>query len=381
MAFWQLLYPWLANSIVARAVQLSLIFHTVASNTPPTWISALLASGATASACMTVPVGRLFNHWGPGPINRVATLFGLSATAGLFLLPLDFKHIYCSMLIWILAGQSILFTTIGTYRGVGGIFTEQKRLIAFARMGIFSNLSDIVIPLVIGWLFYLNHNLIPAIAAGLAVTAFCIPQPRISDITTRKHSMASSSLLTNLKTVLTNRFVAMAIVVGAGIHSLLFICDLIIPVTGNAFNLTSKQVGTLLAILAFSQATASAYLSVRTLPPNTLFKHFLNGLFLGSLGLLSAYTTEGFASLLATTAIIGLGFGMIQPLSMSLIYHYITASSVGDAVSIRFLLNSLGRIFAPMLLALALSIMTSTTFLTTMGSVLVLIAILLRLMI
>ena len=338
----------------------------------------MLASGATASALMTVPVGRLFNHWGPGPINRISAVFSLSATAGLFLLPLDLEHIYCSMLIWILAGQSILFTTMGTYRGVGGFFAERKRLVAFARMSIVSNLSDIVTPLVIGWLFYLNPNLIPIIMAGLAVTALCIPQPKLTDITARSGSIASLSLLTNLKSVLINRFVTLAIVIGAAIHSLLFICDLIIPITGNTFNLTSTEVGTILSVLALSQAAASAYLSFRAYPSDTLFKHFLNGLILGSLGLLGAYVTEGFGTLLAATAIIGLGFGMIQPLSMSLIYHHMKASSVGDAVSIRLLLNSLGRIFAPMVLALALSFTTSTTLLTIMGFVLMLAAILLR---
>ena len=236
----------------------------------------MLASGATASALMTVPVGRLFNHWGPGPINRISAVFSLSATAGLYLLPLDLEHIYCSMLIWILAGQSILFTTVGTYRGVGGIFAERKRLVAFARMSIVSNLSDIVTPLVIGWLFYLNPDFIPVISAGLAVTAFCIPQPKLTDITARSGSIASLSLLTNLKSVLINRFVTLAIVIGAGIHSLLFICDLIIPITGSTFNLTSTEVGTILSVLALSQATASAYLSFRAYPSDTLFKHFLN---------------------------------------------------------------------------------------------------------
>lgn len=278
------------------------------------------------------------------------------------------------MLIWILAGQSILFTTVGTYRGVGGFFAERKRLVAFARMSIVNNLSDIVTPLVIGWLFYLNPNLIPIIMAGLAVTALCIPQPKLTDITARSGSIASLSLLTNLKSVLINRFVTLAIVIGAAIHSLLFICDLIIPITGNTFNLTSTEVGTILSVLALSQAAASAYLSFRAYPSDTLFKHFLNGLILGSLGLLGAYVTEGFGTLLAATAIIGLGFGMIQPLSMSLIYHHMKASSVGDAVSIR----RLGRIFAPMVLALALSFTTSTTLLTIMGFVLMLAAILLR---
>ena len=210
----------------------------------------MLASGATASVLMTVPVGRLFNHWGPGPINRISAVFSLSATAGLFLLPLDLEHIYCSMLIWILAGQSILFTTVGTYRGVGGIFAEQKRLVAFARMSIVSNLSDIVTPLVIGWLFYLNPNLIPVISASLAVTVFCIPQPKLTDITVRSGSIDSLSLL--------------------------FICDLIIPITGSTFNLTSTEVGTILSVLALAQAGASAYLSFRAYPSDTLFKHFLN---------------------------------------------------------------------------------------------------------
>ena len=87
-SFWQLLYPWLVHLVVARAVQLSLIFHAIASHTPSAWVSAMLAAGATASTLMTVPVGRLFNRLGPGNINRIATSFCLIGTFGLYCLPL-----------------------------------------------------------------------------------------------------------------------------------------------------------------------------------------------------------------------------------------------------------------------------------------------------
>ncbi len=309
---------------------------------------------------MTVPVGRLFNHWGPGVLNRISTCFCLIGSLGLCVFPVDFDHICFSILTWILVGQSILFTSVATYRGMGGLFTDKQRLVAFARMNIVSNLSDIITPLAIGWLFFINSELIPIVAGLLAITNFCVPQPEPRFLKMTDHSVASLSILTNLRKVFLTRPVYLAILIGAIIHSILFVFDLIIPIMGTRFNLTSIQVGTILSTLALSQAAASAYLSIRPFPSETLFKHFLEGLLLGSIALISSFMTQGFVSLLIATLIIGLGFGMIQPLSMSLIYHHTEQSAVGDAVSIRLLLNSLGRICAPMLLALTLNYITLT---------------------
>lgn len=378
IAFWQLLYPWFANSIVARAVQLSLIFHAVASNTPSAWVSTMLAAGATASTLMTVPVGRLFNHWGPGPLNRISSYFCLAGTLGLYLFPVDFDHIYFSILIWVLVGQSLLFTSVASYRGMGGLFTSKQRLVAFARMNIVSNLSDIVTPLAIGWLFFIDPTFIAIVSGLLGVTNFLVPQPKIVPKGVNNTNTASLSLFTNLKKVLATRLVYLAILIGAVIHSVLFVFDLIIPITGTGFNLTSTHVGTILSTLALSQAVASTYLSMKPFPSETLFNHFLEGLFLGSIALLFPFMTQGFLSLLIATLIIGLGFGMIQPLSISLIYHHTEQASVGDAVSIRLLLNSLGRICAPMVLALALSYMAPTTFLSVMGGLIFVVAAVLK---
>ena len=365
-SFWQLLYPWLVHSVVARAVQLSLIFHAIASHTLSTWVSAMLAAGATASTLMTVPVGRLFNRLGPGHINRIATSFCLIGTFGLYCLPLDFEHIYCSILIWIIAGQCLLFTSVASYRGMGALFTGKQRLIAFARMNIVSNISDIVTPVAVGWLFFLNAESIPIVAGLLALTSFCMPRPKLLTSDSSSSSPASISLLGNVKKVWVTRPVFLAILIGATIHSILFVFDLIIPITGTALNLTSTQVGSILSTLALSQAIASLYLSMHPVQSNRLFNQFLNSLFLGSVALFFAFTTS-FCSLLIVTLIIGLGYGMIQPLSMSLIYHHTAPTSVGDAVSIRLLLNSLGRIFAPMVLALSLSYMSPSTFLSVIA--------------
>lgn len=366
-SFWQLLYPWLVHSVVARAVQLSLIFHAIASHTLSTWVSAMLAAGATASTLMTVPVGRLFNRLGPGHINRIATCFCLIGTFGLYCLPLDFEHIYCSILIWIIVGQCLLFTSVASYRGMGALFTGKQRLVAFARMNIVSNISDIVTPVAVGWLFFLNAESIPIVAGLLALTSFCMPRPKLLTSESSSSSPASISLLCNVKKVWVTRPVLLAIFIGATIHAILFVFDLIIPITGTALNLTSTQVGSILSTLALSQAIASLYLSMHPVQSNRLFNQFLNSLFLGSVALFFAFMAQSFISLLVVTLIIGLGFGMIQPLSMSLIYHHTAPTSVGDAVSIRLLLNSLGRIFAPMVLALSLSYMSPSTFLSVIG--------------
>ncbi len=182
---------------------------------------------------------------------------------------------------------------------MGGLFTSKQRLVAFARMNIVSNLSDIVTPLAIGWLFFIDPTFIPIVAGLLGVTNFLVPQPKIVPQSVNETPAASLSLFTNLKKVLVTRPVYLAILIGAAIHSILFVFDLIIPITGTGFNLTSTHVGTILSTLALSQAVASTYLSMKPFPSETLFNHFLEGLFLGSIALLFAFMTQGFLSLLS----------------------------------------------------------------------------------
>ena len=193
-----------------------------------------------------------------------------------------------------------------------------------------------------------------------------MPRPKLLTSDSSSSSPASISLLGNVKKVWVTRPVFLAILIGATIHAILFVFDLIIPITGTDLNLTSTQVGSILSTLALSQAIASLYLSLHPVQSDRLFNQFLNSLFLGSVALFFAFTTS-FSSLLIVTLIIGLVYGMIQPLSMSLIYHHTEQASVGDAVSIRLLLNSLGRIFAPMVLALSLSYVSASTFLSVIG--------------
>ena len=378
IAFWQLLYPWFANAVAARSIQLSLIFHAVAANTPSAWMSAMLAAGAAMSTLFTVPVGRLFNRWGPGPLSRTAGLFCLAAIAGLSVVPFDHEHMYFSILIWILAGQSILFTSVATYRGMGSLFTDKKRLIAFARMNIVSNLSDIVTPLIIGWLFFINPDLIPIVVGLLTISTFLVPQPKIENSNPTEAHQPSLLSFANLKKFPLAKPVYLAILIGAAIHSTLFIFDIIIPMIGSSLSLTSKEIGMVLSTLALSQAVSSTYLSIRPFPLEDLFKHFLNGLLFGGVILLLAFWTQDFTSLLIMTMGTGLGFGMIQPISMSLIYQHTSSALVGDAVSIRLMLNSIGRICAPMLLAFALGLMSATTFLTGIGCVMILLVTVLK---
>lgn len=319
----------------------------------------VMAVSGLLSAVLTLFVGRLFNRFGPTPLNRAAAL--CCATSAL--LTTQAECLPALAFAWMLTGQTLLLTSTAGYRGVGGLFTEEERVTKFSRMSVFSNLNEILIPIVISTAFTAAPEWTPWGIVFLCVLSLVLPGGISMAQFQAQGQTKSLSLLVNLKRVVKSGPLLAAVTAGAGIHALLCVYDVIIPSAAGEIGITTTQVGFILSSCALAQAAASYVLSARP-NPRTLPTQLRNGLLLGAAALSGAVLADGFFPLLLVVVVSGFGFGLIHPLSMSTIFQYSPADSVGDIVGARLMLNNIGRILMPSLMAAAVGIMPPIAFLT-----------------
>ena len=77
-AFRRLFAQWYLLGLAARCLQFTLIFEAVSHGVGAAWMGAVMAASSVACAVFTIYAGRLYNRFGPSPLNplRSALLCG-----------------------------------------------------------------------------------------------------------------------------------------------------------------------------------------------------------------------------------------------------------------------------------------------------------------
>ena len=359
-AFRRLFAHWYLLCLAARCLQLILIFHAVAPSVSAAWMGAVMAVSATVCAVLTVFAGRLFNRLGPAPLNRCAALCCGAAA----LLATRNEILPALAAAWMLTAMTLMLASTAGYRGIGSLFDATERVSSFSRMSLMSNINEILIPIVISAAFARMPWLPPCVIFGVCLLIPFLPAGITRAEFQAQGQVESRALMVNLRRFFCSGALLAGVTAGAGIHALLCVYDVLIPTASAGLGLTTTQIGMLLSASALSQVAASWLLSMR---PNhrTLLGQLRNALLLGGVALSGAVFADGFFSFLAVVAVSGFGFGLIQPLSMSTIFLFAPADSVGDIVGLRLMLNNLSRILMSLLMAAAVGgFMTSPAFLT-----------------
>ena len=73
-AFRRLFAQWYLLGLAARCLQFTLIFEAVSHGVGAAWMGAVMAASSVACAVFTIYAGRLYNRFGPSPLNRCAAL-------------------------------------------------------------------------------------------------------------------------------------------------------------------------------------------------------------------------------------------------------------------------------------------------------------------
>ena len=365
-SFWRLLLTWLVILLAGRSLRMVLLFEAVAGNVSAASVCAIITCGAVVGAMMAILAGRFYNSFGPTVLNRTAGIMLLGAATLLYYFPTTSATLLEGTVVNILICVSFVLSNTAVYRATGTIFSGGPRVTAFSRLNALNSILEIIAPLGVGLLFDLYPEDLSAALGLFACLALMIPHTFPLTELSPKAQMRSFSLWSNLRRLSTSQILLGGILSGAGIHAIISIITIVIPIAAPGLALSTRDVGYLLAAFAFAQFIACLWLSAH--PDTTkLCRRLFLSLIVGGIVMTTTYCAVGFYSLLLVSMIVGAALGLVHPLSMSIIFQYSEPGAVGDIVGVRLMLNNFARILAPTIMGIALDFMTGSVFLSWIG--------------
>ena len=194
-AFRRLFAQWYLLGLAARCLQFTLIFEAVSHGVGAAWMGAVMAASSVACAVFTIYAGRLYNRFGPSPLNRCAAL----CCAGAGFLATQHEAPAALAVAWMLTGMTLMLAATAGYRGIGGLFGAADRVSRFSRMCLLSNVSEIAMPVAIGALFSQAPDLMPFIVLAVSL-ALSFLSSGVSRSDLRAHGLVESTdLLVNIR--------------------------------------------------------------------------------------------------------------------------------------------------------------------------------------
>lgn len=365
-SFWHLLTTWLVILLAGRSLRMVLVFEAVAGNVSAASVGAIITCGAVVGALVAILAGRLYNGLGPTVLNRTAGTLLLGSATLLYYFPTTGATLFEGTIANILICVSFVLSNTAVYRATGAIFSGAPRVTAFSRLNALNSILEIIAPLGVGFLFDLYPEHLSAALGLFACLALLLPRTFPSAHLYPNNQMRSFSLWSNLRRLSTSQILLGGILSGAGIHAIISIITIVIPIAAPGLALSTRNVGYLLAAFAFAQFVACLWLSAHPDPTKLCRRLFLS-LIVGGIVMTTTYYAVGFYSLLLVSMIVGAALGLVHPLSMSIIFQYAEPGAVGDIVGVRLMLNNFARIVAPTIMGIALDFMTGSVFLSWIG--------------
>ena len=365
-SFWHLLTTWLVILLAGRSLRMVLVFEAVAGNVSAISVCTIITCGAVVGALMAILAGRLYNSLGPTVLNRTAGTLLLGSATLLYYFPTTGATLFEGTIANILICVSFVLSNTAVYRATGAIFSGGPRVTAFSRLNALNSILEIIAPLGVGFLFDLYPEHLSAALGLFACLALLLPRTFPSAHLYPNNQMRSFSLWSNLRRLSTSQILLGGILSGAGIHAIISIITIVIPIAAPGLALSTRNVGYLLAAFAFAQFVACLWLSAHPDPTKLCRRLFLS-LIVGGIVMTTTYYAVGFYSLLLVSMIVGAALGLVHPLSMSIIFQYAEPGAVGDIVGVRLMLNNFARIVAPTIMGIALDFMTGSVFLSWIG--------------
>lgn len=352
-SFWHLLTTWLVILLAGRSLRMVLVFEAVAGNVSAASVGAIITCGAVVGALMAILAGRLYNSLGPTVLNRTAGTLLLGSATLLYYFPTTGATLFEGTIANILICVSFVLSNTAVYRATGAIFSGGPRVTAFSRLNALNSILEIIAPLGVGFLFDLYPEDLSGALGLFACLALLLPRTFPSTHLYPNTQMRSFSLWSNLRRLSTSQILLGGILSGAGIHAIISIITIVIPIAAPGLALSTRDVGYLLAAFAFAQFIACLWLSAH--PDTTkLCRRLFLSLIVGGIVMTTTYCAVGFYSLLLVSMIVGAALGLVHPLSMSIIFQYSEPGAVGDIVGVRLMLNNFARILAPTIMGIAL---------------------------
>ena len=307
-------------------------------------IGLLTACFSLAPLFLAVFAGRFIDHFG----EKLPVLVGSAALAVALIAIYALPYLGTVYVAQLLLGGAQLLTFVALQNRVASSVPPEERNQAVASFSLYASIGSMVGPLLGGYAtehfgFTLSYLLFSIFALyPLLISVLLIPSARREDDENSKsHS---------LKQLFGIQGLTQAIVISMLILAALDIFYVYFPLYASSIGLTPSAIGWVLTM--FSLATMVSRIVLPKLVAqfgknNVLFYFMLGGAIFYSLVPLF----KGLILLAMVAILIGLGLGVVQPLTIIICYNLAPAGRTGEVLATRMAGNRLAQVVIPILFA------------------------------
>lgn len=302
-------------------------------------------------------------------IDRFGEKIPLMIGSGGMVLALSFPFFQPSLfflfMMQFLLGGSQIIAIVAIQNGVSSSAPLKQRDQAVANFSLFSSLGILIGPLVGGYLtehfgFQNTYIVLSVISVVSLITAFIIsPSRKLEDCSNESSGGKVRELLSipGFKLVLVVSMLSL---------SALDIFYAYFPLYASSIGMSLTQIGWILSIQALANAVTRMFLSpcVERFGRTHVLIFFM---VLGALGFALVPLYDTFLYVALISIFLGMGLGIIQPLTTILTYNLAPKGRTGEALGVRFAGNRMGQITIPLIFA-------GVSTLTSLGAIFIIVA-------
>ncbi|MCC7487487.1 MAG: MFS transporter [Burkholderiales bacterium] len=305
-------------------------------------VGIIMAACALAPMMIALYVGRLVDRVGP----RVPMLCGAAGVALALLIPFAFTGLVALCAMAILVGTAFQFFFVPTQGITGALGQPEERARNYSLLALGFSIASFLGPLLAGYsIDYLGYRAAYLVlAAGPVCAALLLWRrgallPRAAAAGGGEGRGSSFGLLRDPR--LREAMVASALIsIGWDLYQFYF------PIYGHAIGLSPSTIGTVIstfALAVFAIRLALPYLARRWAE----FELLLYGIAFSGMALLLFPLFRDPWLLALASFVLGLGCGVGQPMSMSLIYSLSPPGRASEGAALRIMFNHGTHLFVP----------------------------------
>jgi MFS family permease len=325
--------------------KVALPLHALSLGVDPFTVGVIVALWALCPMLIALYVGRLVDRVGP----RLPMLGGTIGVAAGMLLPYFFPGVVALCVMAVVVGTAFQFFFVPTQGITGALGGPAERARNYSLLAIGFSIASFLGPLIAGYsIDYLSYRTAYLVLAACPVLAALLlwrkggllPKAAAAAEKEKKKKGSSFDLLRNPK--LRDAIVASGLIsVAWDLYAYFF------PIYGHSLGLSASTIGTIISTFAL------AVFAIRVALPSlarrwTEFEILLHAIcFSGAALLLFPLFRDPWLLALASF-ILGLGCGVGQPMSMSLIYTLSPSGRASEGAGLRIMFNHFTHLVVPL---------------------------------
>ena len=324
--------------------KVALPLHALKLGVDPFTVGVIMAACALCPMLIALYVGRLVDRLG----GQKPMLFGAGGVAAAVLIPFAFEGIVALCAMAILMGAAFQFFFVPTQGITGALGGPEDRARNYSLLALGFSIASFLGPLIAGYsidyLGYRTAYLVLAVGPLLAALLLwrkgsVLPRAAAVKKGEKREQGSSFNLLRDPR--MRDAIVASSLIsVGWDLYQFYF------PIYGHSIGLTPSTIGTIISTFALAVFSIRLVLA-RLARKYTEFELLLYGIgFAGAALLLFPLFRDPYLLALASF-VLGLGCGVGQPMSMSLIYALSPPGRASEGAALRVMFNHGTHLIVP----------------------------------